>query len=461
MPRPHAQPLALSLRRGTGLALPVQLAAQIRDLLRRGALAPGSRLPSSRTLAAELGVARAVVEQGYDQLQAEGWTQALRGAGTFVTDVDVRRPPVAPLGSPVRAPRDDRSRLIPLDTGTPWQDPRGDAGWRRAWREVALQRMPTGYPDAAGLRELREELAGYVGRRRGIACTADHVLVTAGTTHAWSLVLDNLPAGPVAVEDPGYRAAAAVATDADRKLVDVPVDSEGIDVGSLTEAPADLRAVYVTPAHQHPLGVTMSVRRRMALLAEATRRRVLVVEDDYDSEFRYDMAPLPALAALDLDRVVYLGTSSKIVQPGIRLGWLVASTAVVAGIAARRARRHDHPSWPLQAALLSMLREGHLDRLVRSARRVYAERSRLVVERLGACGHHVDDVAGMYVAVPLSARQETAVVAAAGEAGFALPPLSAFCRTVARHGVVLGFGAVDDRQLQRVLDVVEGALKQP
>lgn len=459
MNRPTPQPLVVSLRRGSDVALPVQLASQVRDVLRRGTLPPGSRLPSSRALAAELGVARAVVEQSYDQLQAEGWTQSRRGAGTFVTDAGVRRSAPAAPASQRTTRRDVPSRVVSLDTGTPWQDPRPDASWRRAWRTVALQRMPTGYPDAGGLPALREELAAYVGRRRGIVCTADEVIVTAGTTHAWSLVLDTLPVGPVGVEDPGYRAAAAVATAAGRTLVDLPVDAEGINVAAICRAPEDLRATYVTPAHQHPLGVTMSARRRMLLLAETERRQALVVEDDYDSEFRYDVAPLPALAAFDLDRVAYLGTTSKIVQPGLRLGWLVSSAPLVADIIERRVRRHDHPNWPVQVALLSLLREGQLDRLVRSARRVYAGRSRLIAERLDAIGHPITDVAGMYVTVRLSARQERSVVAAARRAGFVLPPLSASCRTAVRHGVVLGFGAVSDAQLRRVLDVIEAALR--
>jgi len=459
--RPSPQPLVVSMDRGSDVALPVQLATQVRDLLRRGVVPAGSRLPSSRTLAAELGVARVVVEQSYDQLQAEGWTQSRRGSGTFVTDAGVRR--AAAAAAVPAPPATSRSvlpsRLVSLDTGTPWQDPRADASWRRAWRTVALQRMPTGYPDAGGLPALREELAQYVSRRRGLACSADEVLVTAGTTHAWSLVLDALPPGPVAVEDPGYRAAAAVATAAGRPLVDVPVDADGIDVAALCRAPEDVQATYVTPAHQHPLGVTMSARRRMLLLTEAERRQALVVEDDYDSEFRYDVAPLPALAALDLERVAYLGTTSKIVQPGLRLGWLVSSAPLVADIVERRVRRHDHPNWPVQVALLSLLREGHLDRLVRSARRVYAARSKRVADRLSGIGHPVADVAGMYVTVCLSAREERSVVEATRRAGYVLPALSASCRTAVRHGVVLGFGAVNEAQLEHVLDVIVAALR--
>ncbi|MBA3233971.1 MAG: PLP-dependent aminotransferase family protein [Propionibacteriales bacterium] len=457
-----ATQLPIVLRRDIRTALSVQLSSQIRDLVASGVAAAGSRLPSSRALAAELGVARAVVEQGYDQLLAEGWTEGRRGAGTFVAAVAAAQSTPSTLTARVTpAHLGAVPELVSLDTGTPWQDSRLDAGWRRAWRHVALARIPMGYPSAFGLEDLREELAAYVGRRRGIACTPQQVMVTTGTTHGWSLVLDVARPGAVALEDPGYRAAAEVAAAMGRDVLDIGVNVEGIDVVELARRRRDVCAVYVTPAHQHPLGVTMSAARRVDLLTEARRRGAWVVEDDYDSEFRYDVAPLPALAALDQETVVYLGTSSKILQPGMRIGWLVASESTVSEIAARRARRHDHPSWPVQHALLTMLREGHLDRAARAARRVYAERSRLVAERLGTADCEVADAAGMYVTVQLTKVRTRAAISAAREAGFQLPSLQEYCRSAHRHGVVLGFGGIDNDALRRVLDVVVDALKRP
>lgn len=448
-------PLTLVRRAGTPLAL--QIATQVRKLVSSGALAPGDRLPSSRALAGDLGVARAVVEQAYDQMLAEGWLAARRGAGTFVPEIgalpatgpDERRMPglVAVVPEPVR-----------MDTGTPWVDPRHDAGWRRAWRAVSVARMPRGYPDPAGIPGLRAELAAYVSRTRGLPCGPGDVIVTAGTTHGLGLLLEVLGAGTIAVEDPGYRAAVATAEQIGWRVSDIPVGADGIELEALRRAPADTRAVYVTPAHQHPLGITMSAGRRIALLAEAARRGALVVEDDYDSEFRYDVAPLPSLASLDRDRVVYLGTASKSVHPALRIGWLVGPAGLLDEITRRRAARHDHPSWPTQHALLAMLREGHVDRLVRSARRVYARRSRVVAQALAPYGDVGAPAAGMYLTLRLPASVATSVRGECLAAGFDVPSLADYARSSHLAGLVIGFGGATDDELAQVLEVMTGAL---
>ena len=457
-------PLAVSLDRESRDPLPVQLAGRIRALLSEGTLRPGQRLPSSRALAHELGVARGVVEAAFDQLLAEGWLVTRHGSGTFVRDVGP-----APAAEPARVgarPQPGRggesapSSMVSFDTGTPWVDPRLEPGWRRAWREMAAAAPPRGYPDPAGMPELREALAAYVGRHRGLTCSPHQVLVTAGTTHGFGLALATLPPGSVAVEDPGYRAAVDVASLGGFDVVDVPVDDHGIRVDVLAGYPReDVRAVYVTPAHQHPTGATLAAGRRMALLAEARRRGAVVVEDDYDSEFRYDVAPLPALAALS-DDVIYLGTAAKAVHPALRIGWLVGPEALVAELAASRERRHDHPSWPVQRAFWAMLRDGHVERLVRSARRVYARRHELVRRRLEPYATVAGPGAGMYVTVPLPEDVASSVSAAAAEAGLHLPLLSAYGRSHQRHGLVLGFGGVTDAELDRCLDVVETTLRR-
>jgi GntR family transcriptional regulator/MocR family aminotransferase len=265
----------------------------------------------------------------------------------------------------------------------------------------------------------------------------------------------------VALEDPGYRAAAATAMGRGWRLFDVPVDSDGIDIGAIRRARRDdLRAIYVTPAHQHPLGMTLSPARRRGLLEEAARRDALVVEDDFDSEFRYVVAPLPALAQLGPERVAYLGTASKSVLPGLRLGWLVTAEDRVAEITARRELSHDHPSWPVQYAFRSMLRDGYVDRLLRSARRVYADRSREVSQRIGRFGQVAGGVAGMYTVVHLEPEQVVSAVHAAARAGFELPSLDDYCRSVRLSGIVFGFGGVSDAELGRALDAVESGLQQ-
>ncbi len=452
---PTQTQLAVQISRDAAVPMSVQLSSQVRDLVTTGVLTAGTRLPSTRAVATELSVARSVVERAYDQLQAEGWLVATRGSGTFVADVPA--PARATRAATLRRRRSaNPPALISLDTGTPWHDAGVDPGWRRAWRDVAVARPPAGYPDVRGELELREEVAAYLARRRGVVRAPSEIMITTGTTHAWGLVLDALGPGCVAIEDPGYRAAVAVAAHAGRDVVDIPVDESGLDVAALTRLPRDdVAAVYVTPAHQHPLGVTLSAARRIALIDEARERGAVVVEDDYDSEFRYDVAPLPALASLDPTRVVYTGTVSKMLQPGLRLGWLAADAALVRTIATRRAQRKDHPSWPLQRVLLTMLREGYLDRRVRVARRVYAERSALVARRLGpVMGPGRLSLAGMYVTVELPAEAAQRTVVAAREAGFELPSLVDYSRTSARQGIVLGFGGVTDEELERALSVV-------
>lgn len=456
--------LPLSLVRHSGIPLVAQVANRVRELVSTGVLGPGDRVPSIRSLAADAGLARGMVEDAYDQLIAEGWLTARRGAGTYVAQVGHLRVaatagattaaqalPPASAGSAHPGP-------VRFDTGTPWTDPRHDAGWRRAWREVSAAHIPSGYPDPAGVPDLRVELAGYLARTRGLLCSASEVVVTGGTAHGFSLLLDVLGPGAIAIEDPGYRAAVSVAEQAGRPVVDVPVDAEGIDERVLRSSSADIRAVYVTPAHQHPLGITMSAGRRIALLAEAERRAALIVEDDYDSEFRYDVAPLPALAALDRDRVIYLGSASKSVHPGLRVGWLVAPPELVAAMVNRRAARHDHPSWPVQRALLTMLREGHVDKLVRSARQVYSGRSEIVVRALEPYGKIVAPAAGMYVTLQLPGPIAEAVRDECWRAGFALPSLADYSRSSGLTGLVIGFGGVADDELSRALDALTTAL---
>lgn len=444
------------------MPLAAQLSSQVRSLVQSGALVAGHRLPSTRALADELGVARGVVEQGFDQLVAEGWLEGRRGSGTFVSSgvrlTDRRTCPAADRNSSPQGGTSSRPQIT-LDTGTPWVGDAADSAWRRAWRTVGTLRPPAGYPDPAGLLGLREALVEYVGRHRGIACTPDQVLVTNGTVHGLALLLDILAPGPVAVEDPGYRAAAATISTSGRRVVDIPVDADGIDVASLRRA-GDLRAAYVTPAHQHPLGVVMSAARRIELLDEARRADVLLVEDDYDSEFRYDVAPLPALAQLDAERVVYLGTTSKSLTPALRIGWLITTAERAALIATRRAARHDHPSWPMERALLSLFEDGYVDRRVRSARRVYAERSRYVRSRLEPFGATDKGVAGMYLTVATPPGVAESVVETAAEAGVVVQSIASYCRSTHRDGLVVGFGGVRDSDLAYAVDVLVSALAE-
>ncbi|GAB2881722.1 MocR-like pyridoxine biosynthesis transcription factor PdxR [Nocardioides pacificus] len=441
-----ATTLALRLDRDLPTALAVQLSDQVRNAVLSGAVARGDRLPSSRALAADLGISRAVVEHAYDQLLAEGWLLSRRGAGTFVATASVPANAPAP-----RTPAPPAPDLVRLDTGTPWIDPRHVAGWRRAWREVSAARPPASYGDARGLADLRRALADRLARTRGLVCDPDEVVVTHGTTDGLRHLLAALPDGPIAVEDPGYRAAVRTVQAAGRAVVDLPALRP---VTSL----AGVRAAYVTPAHQHPLGAVMSGPDRLALLAAARAADAVVVEDDYDSEFRYDVAPVPALAALDRDRVCYLGTASKSVSPSLRLGWMVPPPRLLDVINEHRASAHEGASWPAQRALLSMLRDGYVDRVVRSARRVYAERAPRVAAALAPYGEVEGQPAGMYASVVMDPGATERARACAQDAGFDVPRLADYCRSSTLDGLVVGFGGCTDEQLDAALAALRRGL---
>jgi len=449
--------LPLVIRRDGAGPLHLQLAEQLRAAVRDGRLRARHRLPSTRELARQLGLSRAVAQAAYDQLHAEGWIAGKTGSGTYVADVV----PLSPAATSLRRARARASEPgLSLRPGIPYVEPSADAGWRRAWREVSAQPPPRGYEDAAGLPELRTAVAGYVARVRGIACGPENLLITNGTTHGLRLLLKvtRRPGDRIAIEDPGYRNAPAAARDLGLAVADIPVDADGLRVDELGP---DLAAVYVTPSHQYPLGGRLPVARRNALVDWARHTGATVIEDDYDSEFRYDVAPLPALAQLDLGRVVHLGTLSKMLSPAVRLGWLVASPEVVDALTAYREETGDWPSWPVQAAVYAMVRDGYLDRVVRRGRRRYAERCELVCERLEPYGEILGRDAGLHVTLLLPEGVDDAAVAArALEAGVAVAPLSHYRRSVpGRGGLVIGYATPSDADLRQALTLLVDVLK--
>lgn len=439
--------LPVRLDRTDPRPLGTQLADQVRRLVLGGALAQGDRMPSTRRLAADLGVSRAVVEQAFDQLLAEGWLEARQGSGTWVAG-GTSGPPAATRRR--RTPVGERP-LVMLDAGTPWIDPKHRAVWRRAWREVSTAAAPRGYDDPRGLPELRALLAERLGHTRGLAVDAEQVRVTGGTGAGLRHLLAVLPRTAVAVEDPGYRAAVATVRESGRAVRDLPALEPVTDL-------AGCSAAYVTPAHQHPLGRVMPAADRLGLLATARRDDAVVVEDDYDSEFRYDVAPVPALASLDRERVAYLGTASKAILPSLRLGWSVVPDRLLDAYDAHRALTHDAPPWPVQRALVTLLRDGYVEAVVRSARRVYAERAPRVVAALSPYAELAGPVAGMYSTWLLPHARSVRVRAAAEEAGFRVNLLRDYCRTARLSGLVVGFGGPTDEELDRALGVLAAAL---
>ncbi|MFI6521375.1 PLP-dependent aminotransferase family protein [Spirillospora sp. NPDC050679] len=415
----------------------VQVVEQLRAAMRDGRLVAGERLPSSRALAGTLGVSRTVVTEAYEQLYAEGWLEGRHGSGTFVSDVSAVPRPVERTAVPSPAER----RGIDLRPGVPWIGALDTPAWRRAWRLAAtVERVNR--PDPAGLPGLRAALAEHVRRGRGVACAADRVLVTRGATNGLDMLAATVlrPGDRVGVEDPGYTGAKAVLEGRGLELVPCPVDEHGLVVDAL---PDDLRLVYTTPSHQYPLGGVLPVPRRQALLAWARRTGALVAEDDYDGEFRYDVAPLPALYGLDPEVVVYLGTTSKILTSDVGVGWLVARPDLVAAVAARRRLLNDRTAAVPQEAMRLLLERGDLDRHLRRMRAEYARRRAVVAGALEGLPLR-GDTAGLHVVLEVPDAERVAAEAAArGVLVDTLVRHYAGPRTVT--GLVIGYGAAATR----------------
>lgn len=447
------------LDRTSGAPLSVQLADALRAAAAAGALRPGDRLPSTRELAVALRVSRTVTSAAYDQLLAEGWAGGRRGVGTFVLGA-VPSSPAAP--PPRRVPGEPAPELVDLRAGSPCLEVLDRAAWRRAWR-AAGDLPPDGRPDPAGDARFRTAVADHLLRHRGLVAGPDDVLATSGTSAAVGEVARLLPPGSrVAVEDPGYSRAVAALRDADVEVVPVPVDADGLVVDAL---PAGLAAVYCTPAHQFPTGRRMSAARRLDLVARARAEGWWVLEDDYDGELRFDVAPLPLLGALGPDVVVHLGTSSKILSPTLGVGWLVAPAPLRADLMARRTAIAIRPARAGQRVLAALAESGDLSRHLRRLRREMAGRRDLVRTAVTAAGCTVEgDPAGAHVLVPLpDVATEVRLLADGARRGLALDGLGRHHADDApgrRAGLVLGFAAPTGAELTRVLPTLTGVLRQ-
>ena len=410
----HAN-LPIVVDRADGDPLAAQVSTQVRAAVTDGALHAGDRLPSTRDLAATLGVSRTVVTTAYASLFAEGWLEGRHGSGTYVADVAPA--PAAPAHAPAaaddpgpREPAPGAGSLIELRPGIPWAAGIDPAAWRRAWRYAGTQ-PPSPWPDPHGLPGLRAELAAYLRRSRALSVSPADVLVTRGVSGGLALLAAALlrPGDKAGVEEPGYPAAREVLTRAGAQVVPCRVDAHGVVP---EELPGDLRLLYTTPAHQYPLGGRLPVGRRQALTAWARKTGAVVVEDDYDSEFRYDVGPLPALYSMDPEVIVYLGTASKALTPAVGAGWLVASPALVERIARLRPDLGERVPEPVQHALLALLASGDLERHIRRMRLEYARRRAAIVEALTAPYRLLGDTAGLHVVLELPASLPPELVVA-------------------------------------------------
>lgn len=445
--------LPVTLDRESVTPLAVQLAEQLRAAAGDGRLRSGDRLPSTRALAGELGVSRTVTAAAYEQLHAEGWIAGRHGSGTYVTTA----PPGSLPATPTTARRDtELDTAVDLTPGSPWAEGIEQAAWRRAWR-AAAHVPPMVRPSRAGLPEYRATVAEHLLRHRGLRVgQTDHILATAGTSTAVAELGRAVlrPGDMVAVEEPGYQRAVGALRAAGLRVVPATVDADGLLLDAI---PASVRAVYCSPAHQYPLGGRMSAARRVALVERAREQGWLVIEDDYDGELRYDVAPLPLLAALAPDVVVHLGTTSKILTPTLGVGWLVAPPPVVTAMLAHRDATGARPAPAGQLVVVELARNGDLGRHLRRLRRELSERRTLVVETLVRGGVRVlGDDAGAHVVVPVSsAEAERELVSAALDRGLLLDGLARHHIGRARwFGIALGYAACSREQLKRALPVL-------
>ena len=438
------------------------LADVVRSAVVTGSLEPGAPLPSTRRLAADLGVSRGLVVDAYAQLVAEGHLVAVPGSGTRVGERAAPAPP---------SPRIVVEQVAGHNPGQPDPAMFPRREWLRssARATAALPDAAFAYGDMRGAIELRTALASYLGRVRSIATTVDQVLIVNGFAQTLACVAQLLSraegASPavIACEDPGSKGAVDQLTWWGLDVVRVPVDHEGIDVSALERSKAS--AVVVTPAHQYPTGVTLSAARRHALVEWAARTGGLIVEDDYDAEYRYDREPLTSLHALAPESVLAAGSVSKSMSPSLRLGWIVAPRGLVAQLAEIKGNMDLGSAALTQAALADFIETGALDRHLRRTRTRYRRRRDALVDALRTHAPSVEISgisAGLHVALMLPPSvDEDRVVSIAREAGFAAQPLHRYRHRPGPPGVVLGYASMTPPRIAEAVEFVAPSLVAP
>lgn len=473
--------IALQLDRRSRVPLQRQLYDEIRTAILSGRLAPGARVPATRVLASDTGTSRNTVSGAFDQLLSEGYLEGKVGSGTYVARMlpeDLLRVTRQPGPSrPVIAraclsrrgrmlggiPASLRSREIATEqafrTGLPAFDEFPRALWARLGARL-LRHAPSAvltYGDPAGYRPLRRAIAEYLRAARGVNCSAEQVIVTAGSQQALDLAARLLldPGDAAWVEDPGYLGARGALRAAGVRSVPVPVDSGGLSVVEGEKRAPEARLACVTPSHQYPLGMTMPLSRRTSLLAWARRHRAWIVEDDYDSEFRYSGRPLQALQGLDpIGCVIYTGTLSKVLFPSLRLGYMVVPESLVDTFVSARALVDRHPPGLEQAIVAEFLAEGHFARHVRRMRTLYAERQEALVlalgRELGGAIEASPAEAGMNLTAWLRGNASDLELSnKAAQVGVVVTPVSAYALEVKpRPGLLLGYAAFSTRQIR-------------
>ena len=479
----------ISLDRAAPLPLYRQLDGQLREAVLSGRLAPGTRLPATRQLALELGVSRLTVQNSYEQLVAEGFLTAVTGAGTFVAEIPPEdlpppRPAAIRLGAGQGLGLSRRGRAIaktwaatriaeirPFRPAVPAPELFPMAVWSKLWSK-ALRRLGAdlfSYGPPGGYAPLRRAIAEHLANARGVLCDPEQVIVTAGSQQSFALsALALLDQGDEAWgEDPGHAAGRDVLAALGIDVASVPIDEEGLSVAAGRAEAGRPRLIFVTPSHQHPLGVTMSLRRRLELLQFAHEVGAWILEDDYDSEFRYSGRPLPALQGLDGgERVIYAGSFSKVLYPSLRMGYLVVPLDLVeAFCSAQTVLSQGIPSLP-QVVLADFMGQGRFAAHIRRMRVAYDERQKILVaalEREAAGRLQVQPTdAGMHLMAWLPKGQDDmAVSRALWAGGIEAIPLSIYCARPYPHaGLLLGFTGVPPAVIEPKVRQLVGVLAE-
>lgn len=475
--------LLISVDRRSARPLYQQIYDTFRKRITRGELRPGHAVPSTRELSRELRVSRLPVLNAYAQLNAEGYFESRVGAGTFVAS-SLRTEAAKPR------PRSQQNRRISANAAAlpkyerpawagylgPFQigQPDLDSFPRRLWariesrhaRHVGVKALQ--YGDPRGLDALREVIANHVRTWRGVRCEADQIVVVSGSQQALDLATRVLldPGDVAWVEEPGYWLVHQVLAVAGCRAVPVPVDSDGLDVAAGIKSGGNVRAAFVAPSHQYPLGVTMTATRRLQLLEWAEGAGAWIIEDDYDSEYRYDSNPIASLQGLDRNgRVIYIGTFSKVMFPSLRLGYLVVPEDLVERFIVMRRAMDLCPAMMTQGVMAEFIREGHFARHIRRTRSVYAERRATLVEevtrQLGDQVTLIGDGAGMHIGMFLEAkRSDRAIAAKAAKQLLWLSALSEhYAGASPRAGFVLGFGNTRAAQIAPAIQQLRRLLR--
>jgi GntR family transcriptional regulator/MocR family aminotransferase len=470
-----------------------QLYAWFRRAVLDGRLRPGQRVPSTRNLAAELNVSRILVSSAYEQLHAEGYFETFVGAGTCVARSipdDALRPALARRQDTSGAiSKNGVSRRISCRAASMHVEPQTWSNDLVAFRVSlpALEQFPVGawsrlvnrharkptrqvmaYGDAKGYMPLREAIAEYLGTVRAVRCEPSQILVTTGAQQGIHLsgqvLLD--AHDRVWIEEPGYPGARQALRTAGAQLIPVPVDQEGLNVVEGMRVARNAHAIYITPSHQYPLGVTMTASRRLRLLNWAARSGAWIIEDDYDSEFRFADRPIPSLQGLDTSaRVIYVGTFSKVMFPALRLGYIVVPQDLVEAFSTARDAHDQFSSTLYQAVMTDFMREGHFARHIRRMRVLYRQRRIALVEAIHKYMNEELEVIGAEAGMHLVAMlppgvSDVAISKSAAQIGISAMPLSScYAKSPARGGLLLGYGGTDARQIQDGMSKLKTAVK--